>query len=64
MFIKLKIGKPGNEEILINTDHIVMIEPQGKSFRVHLYNTEPLVVDSVQYAGLIAAIRKTKKIKQ
>lgn len=56
MFVKI-------ENFWLNTDQIVNLEPQGKSFRVNLSNGAFLVLRLAEYLILIKAMKIKSPVK-
>ena len=56
MFVKI-------ENYWLNTEHIVSLEPQGKSFRVNLSNGAFLVLNLNDYLTLIKAMKIKSPLK-
>jgi len=63
MFVKLSMNKPDNKNIWLNTDHIVSLEPVGRSFGVNLSDCNTLVLDLVQYLVLVKAMKIKESLK-
>ena len=44
MFVKLSLNKPDNRNVWVNTDHVVLLEPCGRSFNACLSDGNALVL--------------------
>ena len=63
MFVKLSLNKPDNRNVWVNTDHVVLLEPCGRSFNACLSDGNALVLDLVQYLVLDKAMKIKEQVK-